>query len=180
MSRKPLSVLHMNFDKKDGFAELVAKAVKVCHMDRGEAALLLFYASCSSGFSPSAQLIAEKCGVKKNYVACLRQKLIDKGIITIVNDNVVLDWRRIKVISSLNPKLTDKNGWVKPIPPVGLDRLSKFMERWPSALDLYTLPMDTLIERLGSMPQWVYNGWRAQVNRDLKRHGIIRINQILG
>ena len=180
MSYKPLQVLHVNYNKSDNFPELVSKTVKVCHMDRGEAALFMFYASCSSGFEPSLALIAEKCGVKKNYVSTLRDMLVSKGILSIVGSQVLMNWDRIKIMSSLNPNMTSKNGWVKPIPPVGLERLGKFMERWPTVLDMYTLPLDELIERLGRMPQYVYRAWRAQVNRDLIRNGLNHVNQIIG
>lgn len=176
----PLTVSHVNFNRGDNFVELAAKAIKVTHMDRGEAALLLFYVSCSSGFQPAASLIAEKCGIRKDYVSRLRQRLIDKGIAAIVNDALVIDWSRVKILSSLNPNLTAKTGWVKPIPPVGIDRVGKFMEKWPTVMELYTLPLDELIERLGRMPQWVYNAWRAQVNRELRTKGAIRANEILG
>lgn len=176
----PLTISHANFNKTDDRADLVSKTVKVCHMDRAEAALLLFYASCSSGFQPAASLIAEKCGIRKDYVSRLRQRLIDKGIAVIVNNTLVIDWNRVKILSSLNPGLTAKTGWVKPIPPVGIDRVGKVMERWPTVMQLYTLPLDELIERLGRMPQWVYNAWRAQVNRELRTKGAIRANEILG
>lgn len=177
---RPLTISHANFSKTDDRADLVSKTVKVCHMDRAEAALLLFYASCSSGFQPAASLIAEKCGVRKDYISRLRQRLIDKGIAVIVNNTLVIDWNRVKILSSLNPNLTAKTGWVKPIPPVGIDRVGKVMEKWPTVLQLYTLPLDELIERLGRMPQWVYDAWRAQVNRELRTKGAIRANEILG
>lgn len=178
--RIPLTISHQNYSRDDNRADLVAKTVKVCHMDRGEAALLMFYASCSSGFQPSAALIAEKCGVKKNYVNTLRQQLINKGIAIMVGNQLCIDWDRIKIMASLNPAHTAKKGWVKPIPPIGIDRIGKVMERWPTVMDLYTLPLDELIERLGRMPQWVYKAWRAQVNRELKAKGAIRANEILG
>lgn len=177
--RNACSIKHVNYTRDDKFPEIVANVSKVCHMGKGEAALLLFYATCSDGFTPAAKFIAEKIGVKPNYVHALRNALEAKGIVFVQDKKVVLDWKRIKILASLNPKYTTKDGWVKPISIIGIDRLGQFMAAHVSVMDLYTKPLDELIDKLGQMPEYIYRAWRAQTNRILKSRPFYDVNNIL-
>lgn len=177
--KAPAQIVHTNFTKKDNFAELVAKVIKVCHMDRGEAALLLFYASCSSGFNPAAKLIAEKIGVSPAYVGLLRNMLATKGILNCANGQITINWDRIRTMAALDPAKTSKDGWVKPQSFVGMDRMGKVIAKYPTLMEMYTGDLNLLIEKLGRMPEYVYMAWRAQLNRELKMFPMSAINSLI-
>lgn len=177
--KAPAQIVHTNYTKRDNFANLVAKVVKVCHMDRGETALLLYYASCSSGFQPAAKLIAEKIGVSAAYVTLLRNMLATKGILNCVNNQIVIDWNRIRTLSALDPAKTSKDGWVKPQSFVGIDRMGKIIAKYPTLMEMYTGDLNLLIEKLGRMPEYVFQAWRAQLNRELKTFPMSAINSLI-
>lgn len=177
--KSPAQIVHTNFVKGDNFNQLVAKAVKVCHMDRGEAALLLYYSTCSTGFKPAAKLVAEKIGVSPGYVTLLRNMLATKGILTCVNNQIVIDWNRIRTMAALDPTKTSKDGWVKPQSFVGMDRMGKVIAKYPKLMEAYTGDLNLLIEKLGRMPEYVYMAWRAQLNRELKMFPVSAINSLI-
>lgn len=158
--KSPCKIIHARFVKNDNFADLANKASKACHMSRGETALLMYYAGCSSGFKPAAHAIAEAIGVGDPYVYILRDALKSKGIIDVSGGNVVVNWARIKILASLKPELTKKAAWIKPQTPTVIDRIGKTMALHPSFWELYTLRMEKLIDMFGCMSNAEYATWR--------------------
>lgn len=158
--KQPHMIQHRGFDRKDNFAAIATKAAKATHMGRGEMALLTFYAACGNGFRPAAEHIAESIGVTEAYVYILRQALLSKGVIDVTSDAVVVNWPRIKILASLDPKLTSKEAWIKPQTPAVIDRVGKTMVIHPTFWELYNLPLARLIDMFGSMSNAEYSTWR--------------------
>lgn len=161
MYKQPMSVHHINFKRTDNFARLTVQAAASTHMSHGEAALLAFYGSCSTGFAPSAKLIAERIGRNEIYVYQLRKALAAKGIIVVIDNKIYVDWKRIRLLASLDPAKTCKAQFIRPQNTVVMDRIvqaqrinNKFLEAW-------MMTLDQLIVYFGAMTNAEYNAWRS-------------------
>lgn len=158
--KAPNKIVHVKFTKGDDFATLTNKAAKATHMGRGEASLLMYYAACSSGYRPAAKHVAESIGVDEGYVYVLRKALESKGVISVMSDAVIVNWDRIKILASLDPKLTSKESWIKPQTPAVIDRIGKTMLLHPTFYELYTEPLSRIIDMFGCMSNAEYATWR--------------------
>ena len=85
------------------------------HMSKGEIKLLCYYAARSNGFKPSAKLISKETGLSRARVFAGRQMLEEHGVISVDNERVYIDWQRIRIFASLDPKMTSKHCRIAPI-----------------------------------------------------------------
>lgn len=158
--KAPQKIIHVKFNKGDDFAKLVLKAAKAMHMGRGEASLLTYYAACSSGFTPSAKHVSEAIGMGITYVYPLRNALESKGILTITEDAIYVNWDRIRTFAALNPKKTTKSMFIKPQTPRVVDRISGAIDLNPKFLNAWTMKLPELIIYFGNMTNAEYASWR--------------------
>lgn len=159
--KTPMAIQHINFTKNDNFAKLTLKAAKAMHMCRGEASLMAYYAACSSGHTPAAKHIAETIGCAETYVYVLRKTLQAKGIITILDDKIYVDWKRIKVYASLNPKKTKKSQFIRPQNPVIADRIAGAQSVNEKFLQVWKMNLWEIIAYFGAMTEAEYRAWRS-------------------
>lgn len=104
----PPKVIHTKYQKTDNLAEIAADCAKALHLSKGEADLLRYYSTTSSGFRPALKTVANAIGKTTVQVWRCRDKLADIGIVTKDGD-IVIDWQKAKTFASLDPKLTKKN-----------------------------------------------------------------------
>lgn len=114
---KPPKVIHMRYHRGDSFAEIADLAATALHMGKGERALLSFYAACSGGFRPSLQAIANVTDQDRSQVWRNRAALVKHGIAAERGDSLVIDWSRLKIYASLDPRLTSKRSICAPLEP---------------------------------------------------------------
>jgi len=152
-------VTHIHYNPSDSFDAIVKDASTALHMGKGERALLSFYATCSSGFRPSLKAIASATGQNRSQVWRNRNALVNHGVAAECDGSIVIDWSRLKLFGSLDPKLTSKRSWCAP--------LNSFDERL-SIFEFKSLPFSELISRLSAMTENEYGGFC----RRLKNHGL--------
>lgn len=169
---KPCTIKHVNFKKNDNFATLANLAAKACHMDRGEMALLMYYAGQSSGFQPAIKTISEAIGVHPTTVHANRKRLMSKGIVIVVGKELMVDWNRIRILASLDPAMTTSAYWSKPRTPVTIDRVGNVLRHVPRILGQPDFSLAKLILKLGDMSELMYTTWRADFRHDVKAYGI--------
>lgn len=113
--KKPPRLLHHNRRLSDDMIFLICKTAMALHLSKGEQSLLEFYSTCSSGFRPSQQYVADTTGLSRRHVAKVRQKLELNGLIKVTDDAVYVDWSRLRLFSTLDPSMTSKKGVVAPV-----------------------------------------------------------------
>ena len=62
-------------------------------------ALLRFYAGCKTGFRPSTKLIERMTGILPNHIARARQQLHDRGLITVTDETITIEWEHIRAFA---------------------------------------------------------------------------------
>lgn len=112
-------------DDRPALCRLCGAALK---MSKGELALLQFYASCQSGYTPSLQSIANKLRISRKGVQKCRNMLIKHGCIHLDCGNLYVDWHRIRLFSTLDPAMTNKHAVVAPAILRPLPSLTRFLE----------------------------------------------------
>lgn len=170
-TKSPMMIQHINFNKGDNMPELTLKAAKAMHMCRGEAALLAYYAACSSGHTPAAKHIAETIGCAPTYVYVLRKTLQAKGIINIVEDKIYVDWKRIRVYASLNPKKTTKDQFIRPQNPAIADRIAGAQQVNEKFLEVWKMNLWEIIAYFGAMTEAEYRAWRSGYKKFVRATG---------
>ena len=160
---RPPRISHIGYRRDDCFADIANRAATALHMGKGERALLGFYAVCSSGFRPSLQAIANVTGQDRSQVYRNRNALIKHGIVAERSDALIVDWNRLKLYASLDPRLTSKRSICAP-----LVRANARM----SLLEFKSSPMTDLIPRLSVMTDSEYADLRQRImeDTDTKRH----------
>lgn len=147
----PAPIKHIRYSRHDDMRQLADAAATAIHMPKGERNLLAYYATQSSGFTPSLRAIANATGQSRSSVDRNRQKLVDHGIaLTVYNGKhrtFFIDWSRVKLYGTLDPAMTrgSRLKFMPLVPPAS--RTQAVLT--PS--DLRFLPMDELITRLASM-----------------------------
>lgn len=170
--KTPCAIKHINYKRGDNFANLATLAAKACHMDRGEMALMLYYASQSTGFKPATKTICESLGVTATTVYANRSRLACKGIVTIMGNELVVDWKRIRTLASLDPAMTTQAYWTKPKTPVVVDRVGNILKLIPRIMGQPDFDLAKLILKLGDMSDIMYSTWRADFRNDIRMYGI--------
>lgn len=87
------------------------------HLSKGAISLLYFYSTQASGFRPSLKSIANTIGRDRRNIERARKQLIDLGICSLQNNKLFIDWERLRLFSTLDPKLTSRNASVAPVMP---------------------------------------------------------------
>lgn len=112
---RPLKIVHINVRSMDDREELCALCGSSLHMSKGEVKLLKYYAAQSSGFTPSVKRINEKTGLSRTQVYAVRNMLEKHGTVLVDQHCVYIDWERIRIFASLDPKLTGRHFNVAPV-----------------------------------------------------------------
>ena len=147
----PAPIKHIRYSRHDDMKQLANAAATAIHMPKGERNLLAYYATQSSGFTPSLQAIANATGQSRSSVDRNRQKLVDHGIaLTVINGKrrtFFIDWSRVKLYGTLDPAMTrgDRVKFMPLVPPG--PRPQTVLK--PS--DLRFMPLDELITRLARL-----------------------------
>lgn len=154
MALRPPKIKHVHYRHSDSFEKIASLAAAALHMGKGERALLSFYAACSSGFRPSLQAIANATGQNRSQVWRNRNALIEHGIAAEQNDVLVIDWNRLRMFASLDPKMTSKRCICAPL-DLDPTRLS--------ICEFECAPMPDLLARLSSMTDKEYADLRTRL-----------------
>ena len=111
----PPKIVHINVRSMDDREELCALCGSSLHMSKGEVKLLKYYAAQSSGFTPSVKRICNETGLSRAQVYNTRNMLEKHGVALLDQDCVYIDWERIRIFASLDPKLTGRHFNVAPV-----------------------------------------------------------------
>lgn len=84
-------------------------------MTKAESDIFQFIATRSEGFKPSANYIAEETGWSRRKVFEAREQLVKFGIIGETDDQILIDWNRIRLLSTLDPSMTGRKCTVAPV-----------------------------------------------------------------
>lgn len=112
---KPLKIEHLSSKATDSRESLVSLCASALHMSKGEERLLQFYARQQDGFTPAAKRIMDETGLSKPRVYADRNQLAAHGVAKIMNDMLYIDWERIRLFSTLDPRMTSKHCYVAPV-----------------------------------------------------------------
>ena len=153
----PPKIIHIGYDRSDNLVAIASDAAAALHMGKGERNLLLFYAGCSSGFRPSLQAIANATGQNRSQVYRNRASLIKKRIVAESADRLKLDWRLIKIYASMDPRMTSKRSV--------LNFFDSLSSETMTPVEFRSLPLPTLLPRLGALPPASYSGLMRQLNQ---------------
>ena len=163
---RPPRIHHTNYCREDNLAEIARDCAAALHMSKGEAALFEFYAKCSDGFEPAANMIAEATDQSRRQVLRNRAALVGHGVIAANEREILIDWQRAKTFASLDPKLT--RGAV--IAPIRTERKPPM-----SVVEWHTLPMRVLIQRLNTMSEKEYDQLKQRLSKEVKQsEGVAR------
>lgn len=93
---------------------LIATVAKTMHLTKGEAEVLSALCSQQDGFAPSAKFLMNKTGLSHGGAYKVRTALNRMGVIGETDTHIIVDWRRIRLLSTLDPKLTSRSAYVVP------------------------------------------------------------------
>lgn len=121
---RPPVLKHIRYSRHDDLLDLADRAAKAIHMSKGERKLLRYYALQSSGFTPSLKAAANATDQDRSQVWRNRQKMINQGFALMVYDSkgaeqLLIDWSRIKLYATLDPKKVKKGSKFSPMTPPG-------------------------------------------------------------
>lgn len=95
---------------------LVCDVSRNMHLKPNHSALLEFYCAQRAGFRPAEAYIASRIGVTPRWTRKLRQQLADLGVIGVDAEGVYIDWNRLRIYATLDPKQTSRKAFALPIP----------------------------------------------------------------
>lgn len=108
----PMAIRHTGkrANKEDAL-DLIRGCTKNVHLTSRGGKLLLCYATCRTGFRPSKKYVFEKTGINPPHLYQVRKELTEMRIINIdrATRTIFVDWRRIRLYSALDPRMTDKH-----------------------------------------------------------------------
>lgn len=107
---KALPVYHLDMKKTGDKEAEVLHAAKACRLTNGATELLLFYAKTFSGFTPSAEFIAQKTGYSRRQIFRAKNELEFKTLIRIKEDGIYVNWNAIYTLQAAEPRYTSKKG----------------------------------------------------------------------
>lgn len=112
---RPPRIRHLSGNLSDDRETLSLLCACALHMSKGELRLLQFYAECQNGFRPSQQLVADKIGTDRRHIPRIRKQLEAHGVVLHREDVIFVDWSRIRLFSTLDPRMTRKIASVAPV-----------------------------------------------------------------
>lgn len=110
-------ILHQQGRATDDRPLLLSMTAKSMHLTKGEAELLSVLCSQQSGFAPSAKFLMAKTALSHGGVYKARTALNRMGVIGETDTHIVIDWHRIRLLSTLDPKMTSRSAYVAPVVP---------------------------------------------------------------
>lgn len=98
---------------------IVDQALSNFRMPKAARKLMMYYASCGTGFRPSLKTIDDVTHVGVKHISTIRQYLVTHGFIAYSDETIYIDWLRLKAFASMDPKLMgNKKNWrVSPVNP---------------------------------------------------------------
>lgn len=157
---RPPRLVHENFRRCDNMPAIAADAAAALHMGKGERALLLFYSRHSTGFQPALQAIANATGMNRSQVYRNRNALYAHGIADERDGCLYIDWARLRIYASLDPKLTSKRCVTAPYGSVG--REAPLL----TPNDFLLLDMTELTKRLAALTEAEYASLRQRMKEE--------------
>lgn len=154
----PPKIIHFRYNKIDDRNEIIEKASATLHMSKTEKSLLSFYAHCSSGFAPAVSLITAATHINRSQIFRCRSKLIEHGVAATSGNSLFIDWSRLKLFSTLDPRLTSKRMTVQPVSLKKCD-----YNIYMSLFELRYSDLDGVIKKLTAMTENEYNILRLKV-----------------
>lgn len=100
---KPIARIVHYPERPENYANVASKAAQIVHLGAKATRLLLFYASCANGFTPSRKLILDNTGILFENLSRTRTELIDKGLINYKSGQTLfVRWDRISIFAMLD------------------------------------------------------------------------------
>lgn len=98
---------------------IVDQALSNFRMPKAARKLMMYYASCATGFRPSLKTIDDVTHVGVKNISTIRQYLVNHGFIAYIDGTILIDWLRLKAFASIDVKLMGrkKNWIVAPVNP---------------------------------------------------------------
>ncbi len=149
---RPPCILHLHSNEADDRVELVSLCSSALHFSKGETKLLQFYSNCKSGFRPAQSVVAKAISVDRRYVAKIRQRLVEKGVVLLQNNKLFLDWNRIRLFSTLDSSMTSKKDTIEPVSLTD-DSILKKLESQYTKNGLISYDIDDLCGLFQSMSE---------------------------
>lgn len=166
--KHPVAIHHVNRIKHERYNSLVDKYAAALHVSHGEHRLLKFYAACASGYTPAEAVIMKATDLSAASIRRLRTALINHGVAYMVDNTFTIDWERIRLFASMDPRKTlGKRCFIAPINPVAHKRLMEL-----STVDynfIVSQPLDKIIQILSCMTEADYASFRRRVRDGLAK-----------
>lgn len=105
---KPLAIKHVG-KPKDGWKQMVQDACRNVRMGARATRLLLYYAGCGNGYTPSAFTVYKETGICSKHLYAVRKDIIARGLMD-VDEYILIDWKRMKIFAMLTEPLNFKKG----------------------------------------------------------------------
>lgn len=147
------SIHHKNGRGTDKQKDLLRLVAKTMHLSKGEADLLFMFCSMQDGFSPSSAILMRRTSMSHGGVYKARTALNKLGIIGETPSLIVIDWERIRLLSALDQRMTNRSAYVAPVISVtsstqgGEDWRVRTPKEYGSKIDFFAYaPEETVIE----------------------------------
>lgn len=127
---------------------LIAIVAKTMHLTKGEAEVLSVLCAQQNGFSPSAKFLMAKTSMSHGGIYKARAALNNMGIIGESDTNIVIDWSRIRILSTLDPCATSRKARVAPVAQEmpSLSWRSKVPAIYDKVIDFFVYHPDEKVE----------------------------------
>lgn len=104
---------------QDNQGLIVDQALSNHRLPKAARKLMMYYASCATGFRPSLKTIDDVTHIGVKNISTVRQYLVTHGFIAYSDGTIYIDWMRLKAFASMDPKMMGrKKDWkVAPINP---------------------------------------------------------------
>lgn len=142
---------------------LISIVAKTMHLTKGEAEILSVLCAQQHGFSPSAKFLMAKTSMSHGGIYKARTALNRMGIIGESDTHIIIDWNRIRLLSTLDPKMTSRSAYVAPV--VVSVRTERYSGDWTTKIPkgygshinfLVYAPEQTVIEFFQSLSESEY------------------------
>lgn len=142
---------------------LIARTEKHMRLTKGEAEVLSVLCSQQDGFAPSAKFLMGKTSMSHGGMYKARTALNRMGVIGETDTHIIIDWHRIRLLSTLDPKMTSRSAYVAPVVPssshdrYSRDWTAKIPEGYGSNIDfLVHAPECAIIEFFRTLSESEY------------------------
>lgn len=161
----PPQISHRFISVLDNRSSLCSLCGQALHMSKGELALLLYYAACSDGFRPAVATVCKETGLSRAQVFNARIMLEKHGVIKCTENNLIIDWNRIRLFSTLDPLLTNKHCTISPVETKKLDYNVLCSRTLIQRIE--TCPLEQALQILSALTDRQYEGVRKYF---MKKH----------